>query len=150
MQQAQKSVLDLIEAHACKDPDRKAIDNGNFKLTYGGLWHNIEKISEYIQAQGIEPGTIIAVVQYNVSTAIETILGVMHAGCIYTPISADIGPERINNLVSMNNISCVISDAPDPSALIQSPANTSNERLATCKCLLIFSSPYILRQQLYT
>tara|TARA_R110001599_G_C12255746_1_gene660039 strand:+ start:480 stop:2024 length:1545 start_codon:yes stop_codon:yes gene_type:complete len=119
MQQAQKSVLDLIEAHACKDPDRKAIDNGNFKLTYGGLWHNIEKISEYIQAQGIEPGTIIAVVQYNVSTAIETILGVMHAGCIYTPISADIGPERINNLVSMNNISCVISDAPETTDAIK-------------------------------
>lgn len=89
------SILDLVLGHCYSSPDTAAIVIGDSVVTYQELRDKIYKVSTYIQGRGVEVGSVIAIMQNNIGDALASMLGCLHAGCIYCPIDVSLPPAKI-------------------------------------------------------
>ncbi|ANJ57705.1 hypothetical protein PMA3_22095 [Pseudomonas silesiensis] len=106
------SILDLILKFCHTTPNSVAIVTDDKTVSYQTLELELYKVSAYIQSKGIEPGSVIAIMQDNVSSALASLLGCLHAGCIYCPIDPLMTPTKIQRTLIVANVELVLS-APD-------------------------------------
>lgn len=108
------SILDLVLGHCYSSPDTAAIVIDNSVVTYKQLRNEIYKVSAYIQGRGVEVGSIIAIMQNNISDALASMLGCLHAGCIYCPIDSLMPSAKIQRTLAVANVEFVLSEQSLP------------------------------------
>ncbi len=108
------SILDLVLGHCCSSPDAVAIVVGDNVVTYQELRDKICKVSAYIQDRGVEVGSVIAIMQTNIGDALASMLGCLHAGCIYCPIDSFMPPAKIQRTFAVANVEFVLSEQSLP------------------------------------
>lgn len=95
-----RTVIELLEQQAAKNPYKYALMEDNKYLRYGELCRNINKRAAYFMRRGLQPGDIIAVLAENSMEVIETILAIMKSGGIFLPIDRIYPDARIKYMLT--------------------------------------------------
>lgn len=110
------SILELILSHCHSSPNTPAIVTNDKVITYKELKNKLYNISSYIQSKGVETGSVIAVMQDEIGSALASILGCLHAGCIYCPIDPLMPSAKIQRTLAVANVELVLSERSLPYA----------------------------------
>ncbi|KAG0184129.1 hypothetical protein DFQ28_011719 [Apophysomyces sp. BC1034] len=108
------SILDLIRVHSEKSSETKAIVRQSSSTSYGKLWAQVRAISAHIQALGMPTGTVVGVMLNDLDKALSSILGIMHAGCVYCPIDTEMDATKKMQVLQASGAAHVIIDSSDP------------------------------------
>lgn len=132
------SILELILNHCQSSPDTHAIVTDGKVITYKDLKDALYNVSAYIQNKGIEPGSVIAIMQDEIGSALASILGCLHAGCIYCPIDPLMPAAKIQRTLTVANAELVLSErnlpytrnSDDPEFVYYNELSTSRSHVA--------------------
>lgn len=110
MKKFNNSILYYIEKACLNNPEKIAIVTKKSLLTYAEIWDKACDISAYLQNLNISSGSVIALIQNDIENALPTIFGILHAGCIYTPISPDAPKNRVDYMLNVGKVAHIIHD----------------------------------------
>jgi amino acid adenylation domain-containing protein/thioester reductase-like protein len=96
-----KSIHQLFEEQAAKNPNNIAIIYENTKLTYQELNHKANRLSHYlIKSHQTKPDDLIALYLDRSELTIIAILAVLKSGCAYVPIDPNYPIDRASYILS--------------------------------------------------
>jgi amino acid adenylation domain-containing protein len=96
--------------NAEKFPGNPAIITGERQISYNELKVRALQVSSRVSSHtGGETGEVIAVLMEKCPEQVIAVLGILHAGCAYLPISADWPRARIWYILNNANVSLVIT-----------------------------------------
>jgi amino acid adenylation domain-containing protein len=107
----EKALGTLVAEHARRDPQRRAIEDGDRRFSYGELDAAATAIAEELVLAGAVPEEPVAVCLPRSWEAVASLLGVLYAGAAYVPISPAYPPMRQRTMVELAGIRIAISDA---------------------------------------
>jgi amino acid adenylation domain-containing protein/non-ribosomal peptide synthase protein (TIGR01720 family) len=108
-----KTVVDLFESHAEKNPDNPAVVFGNVRLTYGQLNQWANRIAHHLQTvYHIQPDDRVGVLADRSDGFIAAILGILKAGGAYVPLAPSYPAGRIAYMVQDSGCRVVLTE-PD-------------------------------------
>lgn len=81
------SLLDMLEESFSRYPNRVALEFLDKKMTYRELDRHSKNFAAYLQSQGLEPGTRVAIMLPNVVQFQIAMLGVLRAGFIVVNVN---------------------------------------------------------------
>lgn len=84
-----------VAYHARVTPHRDALLYGGQRQTYAQLRARVEITAGLLQARGIRPGQIIALLMKNSAAFIELSLAISHVGAVLLPINYRLGAEEV-------------------------------------------------------
>lgn len=103
------SVPAKIFEKALQAPQATAIeDSEGFKLSYGDLLSQSQKVAASIQQSGTSSGDIVGVLAKPGLDAIAAILGTLIAGCGYLPMDPDFAVDRLTFMASDASASVIL------------------------------------------
>lgn len=105
-----KSIIELFEYIANKNPDNKAIIYNGNEITYRELDNKSSELAAYLISHGIKKGDIVSTLLPRSSNLIISMLGIMKCGGIYLPISTALPKDRIEYILSNSNSKISITD----------------------------------------
>jgi non-ribosomal peptide synthetase component F len=108
---ASRYVHQQIEAIAALDPGRCALRHGARSLSRAELTARAKHLARRLLAEGIAPGSVVAVRLDRSFDQIIAMLGVLHAGCAFMSIDPADPPARANSLIDACAAAAVITDA---------------------------------------
>lgn len=120
MQSSNASILDFVIFHSEMSPQTKAIVEKTSSTSYGELWAKALAVSAHIQGLDILMGSVVGVMLNDLDSALCSILGVMHAGCIYCPIDPNMNATKKLQVLDASSAAHVLVDT-----LSQLPGGTS-------------------------
>ncbi|MES1244341.1 MAG: amino acid adenylation domain-containing protein [Acidobacteriota bacterium] len=85
----------LFLEQAARTPDVVAVEMGDGRLTYAELAERSGRIARRLAAQGLPPGTRVAVAAERSLDLIANLLGILRAGCAYLPLDPAYPAERL-------------------------------------------------------
>ncbi len=83
-----------------EEPGRLAVVSGETRLTYGEVLQKSRRVCAALQAKGIQPNDLVAVIIEKGWRQVIAVLGVLQAGGAYVPIDPRLPPERIRYLLT--------------------------------------------------
>src|SRR5262249_20074361 len=99
---------EIIEAQAEKTPDAIAVAageqslaqlsvaiSGNGQLTYSELNQRANQLAHYLAAEGVRPGSRVAICMERSLEMIIAVLGILKAGAAYVPLDPEYPRERV-------------------------------------------------------
>ncbi len=89
------NVPHLISAQCAKTPHKPAIECQGRTLSYSALGDRAQKIARRLVANGIAPGSLVAVCLERSEVLPAALLGVLKAGAAYLPIDPSFPKERV-------------------------------------------------------
>ncbi len=107
--ETQTTIHAMIEAQAHKTPDAVALVYKGIETTYADLNNRAGQIADYIHAQGVKPGSRIALCTKRGPELILSLLGILKAGCAYVPIAPCYPQERAEFILRDANIKLVLT-----------------------------------------
>ena len=96
---ANTSIEDLFAAQVQRDSAAIAVETIDEALSYGELNASADALAERLQAQGVGPETIVAVILERSSAMVVAVLGVLKAGGAYLPLDPATPPARRDALL---------------------------------------------------
>ena len=99
----------LVEQHAEKTPNAKAVLFNNQSLTYAELNQAANRLAHYLQARGVRPEQRIAVCLERSLDLIVSLLAILKAGAAYLPIDPNYPLERQRYVLNDAKVSLLIS-----------------------------------------
>lgn len=91
-----RTVLDLFEIQAEKEPGNRAVIFAGTTMTYGELNLKATRLAGFLSREGIQPGSIVGLLLDRCPDMLVGILGVLKAGGAYMPIDPSYPPDRIS------------------------------------------------------
>nr|QEO74523.1 AMP-dependent synthetase and ligase [uncultured bacterium] len=104
----------LVEEQAARTPGAVALEAGGLRLTYAELIERARPLARHLRAEGVGPGSIVALTTGRTPDLIVSMLAVLQAGAAYLPIDPAYPQERREYMVAD-------SGAVDPHPLTPSP-----------------------------
>ncbi len=89
------SALDVIRAHATRDPDGLAIWYEGRETTYAELDRRSSQVANALIAAGVRPGDRVCLLDKGHDEAIEGFLGIGKAGGVFTPVNYRLAPPEM-------------------------------------------------------
>ncbi|WDE09277.1 non-ribosomal peptide synthetase [Thalassomonas viridans] len=108
------SILDVFEQHAATSPRQLAACDGSRSLTYGQLAEATDKLACYLIEQGLEQEQVVAICLPRNINWLVAIIAVLKAGGAYTPIAAELNPDRMAFIVEDTRALMMISQTCVP------------------------------------
>ena len=108
------SVYGLVEAAARQWPDAvfaQATEQPG-QLTFSQLQQRCRRVAALLTAQGLAPGSTVALVMPNGLGTLQLLLGAMHAGYAVNPVNLLSQPEQMRHVLAHCDASLVLA-APD-------------------------------------
>ncbi|MCP5054171.1 MAG: AMP-binding protein, partial [bacterium] len=105
-----KTIAQLFEEQAEKEPHRIAIIHSSSCLSYGELNKRAAQLAALMRRQGVAPGLIAAVMMGRSLEMMIGIFGILKAGAAYLPIDPGYPEERKNYILRDSNAIFCISD----------------------------------------
>jgi amino acid adenylation domain-containing protein/non-ribosomal peptide synthase protein (TIGR01720 family) len=94
------TLRDLLHNQAELTPDAIALADENHSLTYEELRHQVQCLTKLMQAEGVGPGTIVAVALPRSVLLTIAIHAVIEAGAAYLPLDTGYPDERLGMMIS--------------------------------------------------
>jgi amino acid adenylation domain-containing protein len=99
----------LFEEQVKRSPDQIALICADQRLTYRELNTRANQLARHLQAQGVEPETLIGLyMERSVDIAIS-ILGILKAGCAYVPLDHRSPKERLSTILEDTQIAIILT-----------------------------------------
>jgi len=80
---------------ARSEPERTALIYEGERLSYAGLAQRVAAVAGLLDARGIRPGDVVALLMKNSAAFIELALAVSHVGAVLLPINYRLGAEEV-------------------------------------------------------
>ncbi len=100
---AQVIIPDLFATHARHYPKKPAVICGEQQRTWGDFVGNINRVANYLIANGIKKGDRVAVLMGNSPEMLECLFGVVRAGACVVPLSGLLTSDQIKGLLQDSN-----------------------------------------------
>jgi amino acid adenylation domain-containing protein len=101
----------LIEAQVEQTPDAIALTFENQQLTYRELNHRANQLAHYLQAQGVQPDTLVGLCLERSPEMVIGILAVLKAGGAYVPIDPTYPAERLTFMLQDAQVPILLTQA---------------------------------------
>ena len=105
-----KTIIDLFEEQALKNPNAIAAIFEGTKLTYKELSERSNQLAQYLINKGIEANTFVGICVERSLEMLVGILGVLKSGGAYVPIDPSFPKERINYIIKDSGLRILLSD----------------------------------------
>jgi amino acid adenylation domain-containing protein len=102
----------LIELHAERTPDAVAVVCGEGRLTYGELNRRANKVAWNLQARGVGPEVLVAILAERSFDLILGILGVLKAGGAYIPLDPTYPRRRLGLILENARPNILLAQKP--------------------------------------
>ncbi|MBC9914888.1 non-ribosomal peptide synthetase [Chitinophaga varians] len=106
---ADMTVMDFFHRQLEKSPDSPAIKFNGQQLSYRGLDDWSSRIAGFLAEQHMAPGTVIGVSLERSPELMAAIWGILKAGCVYLPMTADYPVERIRYVLKNSQAAMLIT-----------------------------------------
>ena len=117
-------ITDLIRDHAIKDPQRRALIEGERELDYGGLDLLLDRIASALQRDGLKPGDAISICAEMSIEYAAVFLGALRAGVVVAPLAPSATAASLARMVSDAQTRMVFTDTANASNLHDGALNT--------------------------
>lgn len=97
---SQVSVIEMLEQHALKQPQKIAVVYHDTQLNYYALNQQVNRLAHGLTALGIEPETIISVYMGRSLELLITLLAIMKSGGAYLPLDPQHPADRIELILN--------------------------------------------------
>jgi len=96
-----KTVNQLVEEQAAKEPDRAAIvdSDGSRVITSGELNRRVEILARLLESKRVQPDCLVGIMMERSITMLIGILGILKAGGAYLPIDINFPTERVQYIL---------------------------------------------------
>jgi amino acid adenylation domain-containing protein len=111
--QIDRCVHHLIEEQATQNPERIAVIAGNDQLTYRELARQVSVLASHLRAQGIGPGSRVAVCVPRTTQLPLALLGALAAGAAYVPLDSRYPATRIAQIIEDSQPALVLTQADE-------------------------------------
>ncbi|MFE5509534.1 amino acid adenylation domain-containing protein [Streptomyces sp. NPDC056529] len=105
------TVLDLIEGHVRRAPDRTAVLCGPDRISYRRLWDAAHEVAERLLAHGCSRGETVALVGPGNTAFMAAALGAWLAGAAWVPIDPRLPEERVRYVLDDTGARIVLATA---------------------------------------
>ncbi len=108
--EASVSVLKSFEQQTAQRPNAIALQDGSEILTYAVLNKRANQLAHYLQSQGIDAFSKVALQLYRSSEYIISILAVLKTGAAFIPIASDQPSDRVKYMCKNSGCSLLITE----------------------------------------
>ena len=130
---ATRTYIDMLLDQVAKHPDKRAVVAKDGEYTYDQLDQASNAIAHYLIAQGVTPGSFVAVKMRRVKEVPAAIAGIQKAGAAYIPIDPEYPADRIAYMLEDSQAKVVLTEEAVAGILSQnpdySPVNLAHESL---------------------
>jgi len=106
---ADRCVHELFAEQARRTPEAVAVIDRRGSLTYAELAARADRLAAYLVAQGVGPGTIVAVLDERRSEMLALLLAIFKAGGAYLPLDPSHPPERNQRILEQARASLIVT-----------------------------------------
>lgn len=92
-------------------PDAIAVVDETGSYSYRDLDQAAHRIAAFLAAQGIEPGTAVAVLLERSFHLVAAMMGIMRSGCCYVPLNPAFPEQRMVSVLQLSRASVLIAGA---------------------------------------
>ncbi len=103
------NILEYLESSAENYPDKIAFSDGVQGISFSSLCDKAKRVGSYLAGRGYYR-ECVAIFMKKSPDAIAAMLGVIYAGCYYVIIGAEMGRERVNEILGKLRPRAVIHD----------------------------------------
>lgn len=105
-----KTILEYLERTALRVPDRVAFCDETDSLTYGELMRRAKAMGSFLAGRVSKGGVIAMLMDGHSLMSIPAMLGVLYAGCAYSPLDPAMPAERLHLTLDQMKPDCVLVD----------------------------------------
>jgi acyl-CoA synthetase (AMP-forming)/AMP-acid ligase II len=87
------------------------VSDGNSERTYGEAYSNAERLAGALEAQGVEPGDVVAVADWNTPAFFELVYAITGMGAVVYPVNLNLPPEQIGYTLEKSESSWLLYSA---------------------------------------
>jgi len=102
-------LFSMFERQVERTPAKTAIIHAQSSCTYKELNERANRIARWLIAQGVEPGTVVAVALDASIDLVSCLLGVLKAGGMYMPLDPAYPPDRLAYMISHSDPHCLLT-----------------------------------------
>jgi amino acid adenylation domain-containing protein len=95
-----KFIHQLFEDQVERTPEGVAVIFENEQLTYGELNSRANQLAHYLQALGVEPDVMVAILMERSIEMVVAVLGILKAGGAYLPLDPEYPQERLSFILA--------------------------------------------------
>ncbi len=95
-----ETIYTIFDRMACEKPDAAAVVCADRLLTYRELKLQTERLAVQLKERGVEEGSIVAVLAERSLQLAIAIIGILKAGCAYTPLEPTLPSQRVETTIS--------------------------------------------------
>ncbi|ARU60824.1 hypothetical protein CBW65_06745 [Tumebacillus avium] len=103
------TVQELFEEQAALQPERIALMHRDEQLTYGALNERANRIAHALRAQGVLPGSLVALYMQRSTDLIAGLLGIVKAGAAYLPLDPEYPAARSEEILADSGAAVLLS-----------------------------------------
>lgn len=103
------NILSYLYDTAARVPDKPAFSDGQCTLSFRALVQKTESVAAFLLKNRRSSGPV-GVFMERSPLEIAVFLGVVRAGCLYVPMDAEMGEERLNGIAARMRLGCVLAD----------------------------------------
>ncbi len=111
----------MFAAQVERTPDAIAVIFENQRLTYRELDDRANQLAHYLQAQGVQPETLVGISLERVPVMLVAMLGVQKAGGAYVPLDPTYPQERLAFMMADSQVSLLLTQGNLVAALPTDP-----------------------------
>lgn len=108
------SVYQLVETQVQRVPDRSAATFDDYTLSYRQLQSRVSAACVFLDAEGVEPGTVVGVHIERSESMLVTLLALLRLGATYVPLDPALPADRLGFICGDSAARFVIIDSEDP------------------------------------
>ena len=95
----ERSIVEVIRAHAKAHPDKLALVCGPTRLTWGAFDAGINRVANLLLGQGMQKGDRLAILSPNSADYALLFMGILRAGGCVTPLSSMASSEALQKML---------------------------------------------------
>ncbi|MDX2617602.1 non-ribosomal peptide synthetase [Streptomyces stelliscabiei] len=107
---AERSAVDLLEAHALRTPDAEAVRFQGASVTYGEFNARVNRLAHALRERGVGPESRVAVMLPRSVDLMVALWAVLKAGAAYVPIDTGYPADRIAYILADSGARLLIAD----------------------------------------
>jgi len=97
--------------------DWEGVDGSRQQVSFERLTDMSARFANFLTAQGVQPGDVVAAMLPRTPELLATILGTWRAGAVYQPLFTAFGPKAIEHRLKMSDARLIVTDTANRAKL---------------------------------
>jgi len=103
-----KTIQEIFEYQADKNPNNTAVIHGDKELTYRELNERANKLAGILREKGVKPDGIVGIIAERSPEMIVGLMAILKAGGAYLPLDPNFPEERMSFMLEDSNVSILL------------------------------------------